>query len=135
MKTITVEAVIANLNKVLDFIDEELENSGCGMKTQMQVNIAVEELFVNVCHYAYAPDTGDISISINIHRDPDMAEIILTDSGIPYNPVSKDDPDVGLSAEEREVGGLGIFMVKKSMDILRYRYEEGQNIVTIIKYF
>lgn len=135
MKSITVEAIIDNLNTVLDFVDEELENAGCGMKAQMQINIAVEELFVNVSHYAYAPATGPITISVNIHDDPKMAEIVLTDSGIPYDPLEKDDPDVGLSAEEREVGGLGIFMVKKSMDLMAYEYTNGQNIVTISKYF
>ena len=135
MKSITVEAKIDNLNKVLDFIDEELENAGCGMKAQMQINIAVEELFVNVAHYAYAPGTGDICISISFRDDPKLAEIVLTDSGVPYDPLSKDDPDVGLSAEEREVGGLGIFMVKKSMDLMTYEYKDGHNVVTISKYY
>ena len=135
MKTITVQAVIDNLSQVLDFIDTELENAGCGMKSQMQIDIAVEELFVNVSHYAYAPGTGDITVGIRFSSDPDLAEIILKDSGVPYDPLAKEDPDIALSAEEREVGGLGIYMVKKSMDFMKYEYTDGHNIVTIGKYF
>ena len=134
MKTLTIEAKVDNLSKVLSFIDEELDKSDCSIKAEMQINIAVEELFVNVAHYAYAPETGDISISIDFTDDPAAVVITLTDTGIPYNPVLKKDPDIGLSAEEREVGGLGIYMVKKSMDLLTYEHKGGRNIVTIIKY-
>ena len=135
MKTLNIEAKISNLGKVLAFIDQELENAGCGMKAAMQINIAVEELFVNVAHYAYAPGTGEIEISIRIIDDPKMAEIVLSDTGIPYDPLAKEDPDVTLSAERRKIGGLGIFMVKKSMDLMTYEYKDGHNIVTISKYF
>lgn len=134
MKTLNIEAKVDNLSKVLSFIDEELDKSDCSIKAEMQINIAVEELFVNVAHYAYAPETGDISISIDFTDDPAAVVITLTDTGIPYNPVLKKDPDIGLSAEEREVGGLGIYMVKKSMDLLTYEHKDGRNIVTIIKY-
>ena len=135
MKTLTVKADIANLGKVLAFIDSELEKTDCGIKTGMQINIAVEELFVNVAHYAYTPGTGDVTIGIEIYDDPGMVEIIFTDTGIPYDPLSKDDPDVTLSAEDRRIGGLGIYMVKKSMDLMKYERANGHNIVTISKYF
>lgn len=135
MASITVEAVLDNLNTVLDFVDEELEAAGCSMKAEMQINVAVEELFVNVSHYAYAPATGEISIAVDICDEPRRAVITLTDSGVPYDPLAKDDPDISLSAEEREVGGLGIYMVKKSMDNMSYEYRDGHNIVTISKYF
>jgi anti-sigma regulatory factor (Ser/Thr protein kinase) len=101
----------------------------------MQISIAVEELFVNIAHYAYVPDTGEVTISIEIHDDPGMAEITFTDRGIPYDPLEKYDPDVSLSAEKRKIGGLGIYMVKKSMDLMKYEYTDGCNIVTICKYF
>lgn len=135
MKTLTVKADIANLGKVLAFIDSELEKTDCGIKTGMQINIAVEELFVNVAHYAYTPGTGDVTIGIEIYDDPGMVEITFTDTGIPYDPLSKDDPDVTLSAEDRRIGGLGIYMVKKSMDLMKYERANGHNIVTISKFF
>lgn len=135
MKTLTIQADIKNLGKVLSFIEESLENTGCSIKTGMQISIAVEELFVNIAHYAYVPDTGEVTISIEIHDDPGMAEITFTDRGIPYDPLEKDDPDISLSAEKRKIGGLGIYMVKKSMDLMKYEYTDGCNIVTICKYF
>lgn len=134
MKTLNTKAKVDNLDEVISFIDAELEKAGCNMKTQMQINIAVEELFVNVSNYAYNQGIGDISISIAVHADPEMAEIILSDSGIPYDPLSKEDPDVGLPAEKREIGGLGIFMVKKTMDMMTYERRDGKNVVTITKY-
>lgn len=135
MRTITVEAVTKNLVKVIDFVNDELESAGCGLRSRMQFDLAVEELFVNVAHYAYAPGTGDITISICFKDDPRAAEITVTDSGIPYNPLEKADPDTSLSAEDRKIGGLGIFMAKRAMDTMTYRYEDGCNIVTVSKCF
>ena len=134
MKTLNIEAKTDNLISVLEFIDAELERAGCNTTTQLQIDIAVEELFVNVSNYSYYPDTGDISISIRIVGDPAMAEITFVDSGMQYNPLAKEDPDIGLSAEERPIGGLGIYMVKKSMDYMTYEYKDGHNILTIMKY-
>lgn len=134
MKTLNTKAKVDNLDEVISFIDAELEKAGCSMKTQMQINIAVEELFVNVSNYAYSQGIGDISISIAVHADPEMAEIILSDSGIPYDPLAKEDPDIGLPAEKRQIGGLGIFMVKKTMDMMTYERRDGKNVVTITKY-
>lgn len=135
MNTLTVEAKIANLGKVLAFVESELEKTDCGIKASMQISIAVEELFVNVAHYAYTPGTGDVTIGVESYDDPGLVEITLTDSGIPYDPLSKDDPDVTLSAEDRKIGGLGIYMVKKSMDLMKYERIDGKNVVTISKYF
>lgn len=135
MNTLTVEAKIANLGKVLAFVESELEKTDCGIKACMQISIAVEELFVNVAHYAYTPGTGDVTIRVESYDDPGLVEITLTDSGIPYDPLSKDDPDVTLSAEDRKIGGLGIYMVKKSMDHMKYERVDGKNVVTISKYF
>lgn len=133
MKTLNIEAKTDNLNTVLEFIDEELERAGCNMKAQLQIDIAAEELFVNVSNYSYTPYTGNVSISIRIISDPARAEITFVDSGMPYNPLEKEDPDVGLSAEQRQIGGLGVFMVKKSMDSMTYEYKNGCNVVTIMK--
>lgn len=137
MKTITTEAKVDNLAEVLSFLDAELENADCGMKETMQIDIAVEELFVNVSSYAYSPGSGEITVSIEINsnNDSNQAVITLTDSGIPYNPLLREDPDITLSAEERSIGGLGIFMVKESMDEMRYQRADDHNIVTIIKNF
>lgn len=131
MDELNVKADVGNLNDVLGFIDSILEDKGCSLKAQMQIDIAVEEIFVNIANYAYAPEVGDAVIRLSVENDE--AEITFIDSGVPYDPLEKDDPDVSLSAEERQIGGLGIFMVKKSMDSLAYRYENGNNIFTIKK--
>ena len=88
---------------------------------------------MNIAHYAYAPGTGSATIHFEARTDPKRAVITFTDSGIPYDPLSRPDPDVTLSAEERQIGGLGIFMVKKSMDDIWYEYRDGHNVLTIVK--
>lgn len=130
---LVIEATVDNLSKVMEFVDAELEKAGCGMKSQMQIDIAVEEIFVNIANYAYKPGTGDATIRVSVVGKPAMASITFIDSGIPYNPLAKDDPDVTLSAEERQVGGLGIFMVKNSMDDMIYEYKDGKNVLTLKK--
>jgi anti-sigma regulatory factor (Ser/Thr protein kinase) len=108
-------------------------SSGCSMKDQMLVDLSVEELFINVASYAYAPGTGDAVIRVMTKENPRRISITISDRGMPYNPLEKEDPDVTLSAEERKIGGLGVFMVKKSVDDIHYEYKYGQNIVTIEK--
>ena len=133
MKEFKIEAITENLHSVLGFIDGQLELIGCPMKQQMQIDIAAEEIFVNIAHYAYAPETGEATIRVELCRDPSGVEITFIDRGVPYDPLAKPDPDVTLSAKERKIGGLGIFMVKKSMDEVRYEYLDGCNILTIKK--
>ena len=130
---IKVQAQIENLQEVLGFVDGHLEEMGASMKVQMQIDVAVEELFVNIAHYAYAPDTGEAVISVTKDKEQNQISVTFADSGKPYNPLEKPDPDVTLSAEERSIGGLGIYMVKKSMDDMRYEYKDGQNILSITK--
>ena len=130
---LTTEAKTDNLEQVINFVNSQLEAADCSMKAQMQIEVAVEELFVNVAHYAYVPGTGDVTVNIEIEGDPAVARITFTDSGIPYDPLAKEDPDVTLSAEDRAIGGLGIFMVKKSMDEMHYEYKDGHNVLTICK--
>ena len=134
MDKITIEAKVENLNDVLAFIDEKLEENDCPMKVQMQIDVAVEEIFVNIASYAYNPDVGPATISAEVSEDPLEVTISFMDNGVPYDPLAKEDPDVTLSAEERQIGGLGIYMVKKSMDNVSYEYKDGQNIFTIKKF-
>ncbi|MBQ7584372.1 MAG: ATP-binding protein [Lachnospiraceae bacterium] len=133
MDKIKIVAKVDNLDEVLSFVDERLEDAGCPVKIQTQIDIAVEEIYVNIASYAYGQETGNADISIEILDDPLTAVISFSDSGIPYNPLEKEDPDITLPAEERPIGGLGIYMVKKSMDEVEYEHKEGCNVFTIKK--
>ena len=133
MDKIIVEAKVEKLDAVLDFVNKKLEDNDCPMKTQIQIDVAVEEIFVNIASYAYAPGEGDATIEADIYDDPLRIAIRFTDSGMPYDPLAKEDPDVTLPAEERQIGGLGIYMVKKSMDEVAYEHKDGNNVFTIIK--
>ena len=130
---LTLDATDENLHAALAFIDERLEALDCSPAVQMQIDVAVEELFVNVAHYAYAPNVGQVTVRFETADDPRRAVITLIDGGVPYDPLAKPDPDVTLSAEERPIGGLGIYMVKKSMDAMRYEYRDEKNVLTIEK--
>ena len=133
MKDITVDATLDNLEVVQNFVSEELESQGCSMKVMMQIEIAVEEIYVNIVHYAYNPEIGKATIRCEVTEDPMQVIIQFLDSGIPFDPLAKEDADITLSAEERNIGGLGIFMVKQSMDEVNYEYKEGKNVLTIRK--
>lgn len=134
MKQITLQATVDHLEAVTDFVNELLEEYGCSLKAQMQIDIAIDELFSNIAHYAYHPEVGDATVRVSLAQDPRRVVITFIDRGIPYNPLEKQDPDITLSAEERQIGGLGIFMVKKSMNHMAYEYTDGQNILTIEKH-
>ncbi|NLG02544.1 MAG: ATP-binding protein [Clostridia bacterium] len=133
MKKITIPASSDQLDHVLDFVNQGLNELDCPKKTQLQIDIAVEEIFVNIAHYSYETMQGDTTISIEPLSDHSGLLLTFEDSGKPYNPLEQSDPDITLSASEREIGGLGIFMVKKTMDNLSYLYENGNNILTIKK--
>ena len=133
MKEITVKAVRENLAEVLSFIEAELEQADCPIKAQMQTGVAAEEIFVNIASYAYPDGAGSATVRMEITGEPKTAVITFIDSGIPYDPLAKPDPDVTLSAEERGIGGLGIFMTKKLMDEVVYEYKDGHNILTLKK--
>ena len=130
---ITVDALIENTNTVIAFLDDFLQPLNCSPKATMQLDIATEELFVNIAHYAYAPDHGKATIILEAQEDVPAVKVTFIDSGVPYDPLAKEDPDVTLSAEERQIGGLGIYMVKKSMDDITYSYSDGRNILSIYK--
>ena len=133
MKELTIEATPENVDKVIEFIDGMLEEYGCGVKEQMAIDVAVDELFSNIAHYAYNPDTGYATVLVDVKNDPLAVEITFIDHGVPYDPLAKADPDTTLSVEDRQIGGLGIFIVKKSMDAVNYEYKDGKNILTIKK--
>ena len=133
MTELTLAATVENLDTVMGFVEEHLEEYGCPMKTMMQVSLAVEEIYVNIAHYAYNPEIGPATIQVEVHEDPLEVLITFMDKGKPYDPLAKADPDITLSAEDRDIGGLGIFLVKQTMDDVRYEYSNGSNILRISK--
>lgn len=133
LNELTLEARVENLDQVLAFVDAQLEQLDCPMKAQMQIDVAVEELYVNIARYAYNPTIGVATVRVEVDQEPLSVSITFIDHGVPYDPLKKPDPDVTLSAEERQIGGLGIYMVKKSMDGITYEYKDGQNILKISK--
>ena len=133
MKELTVAATVENIEAVTNFVNEQLEALDCPMKAQMQIDIAIDELFGNIAHYAYNSEIGKATVRVEVIEDPLAVTITFIDNGVPYDPLATADPDTTLSAEEREIGGLGIYMVKKSMDDITYEYKDGQNILAIKK--
>lgn len=133
MRELTIDAAVDNIPAVTDFVNEQLEAHGCSMKAQMQIDIAIDELFGNIAHYAYNPDIGPATVRVELTEEPLRVIITFVDNGVPYDPLKQEDPDTALSAEERQTGGLGIYMVKKSMDAVEYEYKDGQNILKITK--
>ena len=133
MREMDIAATLENLDTVMAFVDQQLEEVGCSMKAQMQIDIAVEEVYVNIAHYAYNPEVGGVTIRVQIEEEPLSVILTFIDKGKPYDPLAKEDPDDTLAAEDRQIGGLGIFMVKKSMDNVSYEYNEGRNILTLKK--
>lgn len=135
MEQLTVEATVENLNQVNDFIIESLEEMDCSPKISIQMELVIEELFVNVAHYAYSPNVGKCTVIKDFEENPRAVIVTLIDSGTPYNPLEHEDPDTSLGVEEREIGGLGIFLVKKNVDEITYQYKDGQNILRFKKIF
>ncbi len=133
-REITVKAVMENLDRVIAFAEETLTGLGCPPKARMQITLSLEELYANVVNYAYASSPGDCGIRIELARkDEHRVAITLQDWGKAFDPLAKEDPDIFLSANDRPIGGLGIFIVKKSMDSVSYRREDGKNIITMTK--
>lgn len=125
------EAKTENLSQVLEFLEGELEKYNCDMKTITSLSIVIEELFVNVALYAYPGGSGQATLKLDL-IDKDLL-MILKDKGIEFNPLLKKDPDITLKAEDREIGGLGIFMVKKTMDEMSYERKDNMNILSMKK--
>ena len=133
MKELSIEAKVNNLNKVLGFVTGILEEAGCSMKLQMQIEVAVEEIFVNIAHYAYTPNVGNATILAEVAGDPQTLTVVFKDQGIPFNPLLKEDPDVEAKAADRSIGGLGIYVVRKLMDELHYQRVNDKNVLSMTK--
>ena len=131
MNQLKIAAKTENLEIVNDFLAEKL--IGCPMKLLMQTQLAVEEIFVNIAHYAYKDKTGEVNVLCELDKEKNLFTIIFEDTGIPFDPLKRDDPDVTATAEERNIGGLGIFLTKKLMDEVRYENKDGKNTLTLIK--
>ena len=129
----TFPAKIEALSDVLGFVDLMLEKYECPMKIQTGVCVAIEEVFVNVARYAYKDGEGDAELTIGFNDESRTVTFIIKDKGVPFDPLQKPDPDITLSADERDIGGLGIFITKKTMDTVTYAYENGENILTMTK--
>ena len=134
MKEITVCATVENIKTVTDFVSEQLEAFDCPIKVQMQIDIAIDELFGNIAHYAYNLSDGNVTVKVEFTENPLAVLITFIDEGIPYDPTKQTEPDITLSADERQIGGLGIYMVKKLMDEIMYEYKNGQNILSVKKF-
>ena len=133
MKELTVSAVIESLSAVREFVGSGLDEIGCGRSARYLIDTAVEEIFVNISSYAYGDKTGEAVIRMETEQSPPSVTIHFIDSGKPYDPLKKPDPDIKQPLKERKRGGLGIFIVKKSMDDMYYEYKDGHNILTIKK--
>ena len=130
------EATDENLEAVNDFIHAQIKPFSCQSQTLFQIDLAVEEIFVNISHYAYSPDKGMVQIECSAEKTADAPAkltVSFTDRGKAFNPLAKPDPDITLSVEEREIGGLGIFLTKKYMDSVLYERKDNQNILTFTK--
>lgn len=135
-KLITLEAKVEKLAEVTDIMNEMLEEADCDMKTQLTLDMALEEMFVNVAHYAYLESElpeEEQTMDVEFEVENGKITITITDGGKPFDPLKKPDPDITLSAEERQIGGLGIYMVKQSMDNVSYEYKDGKNIFMMDK--
>lgn len=129
-----INAVVDNLDEVMSFVDSMLEEKDCSPKLQMQIELAVEEIFVNIANYAYKNREGTAEIDVEFLDEPTSVTITFTDKGIPYDPLKKPDPDVTLPSEHRKIGGLGIYLTKKMADNVFYEYKDGKNILKFKKF-
>lgn len=128
----TFPAKIENMPAMTDFLTSHLEKAGIPLKQIYTVNIAADEIFSNIVKYAYPAD-GAGKVVVLLETDTEGVRVTFTDTGVPFDPLEMQEPDTTKSAEEREIGGLGILMVKKLMDEVKYRYDNGKNIVSVFK--
>ena len=131
--SITLPATVENIGKITAFVEGRMEEKDCPLKQIMQVSMAVDEVMANVAMYAYAPGTGDVTVAVDFDDGSRTVSITFIDRGVAFDPLAKEDPDVTLPAEQRKIGGLGIFLVKKTMDDVAYRREGDKNVLCIKK--
>lgn len=135
MKELKLEAIIDNIAPVTDWVNEILEQADCPVKIQLQIDVAIDEIITNIASYAYGEEGGDFTVQAEMQTEPRQLKLRFIDNGTPFDPLQKADPDTSLSAEERQIGGLGIYLVKKTMDEVSYTYDTCHNILTVVKYF
>ena len=133
MKEIVLGADVANIESVTDFVNEELESNGCSMRAQTQIDIAIDEILSNVAFYGYPDGKGQIRVTVDFPGSEAKVVIAFEDNGIEFNPLEKTDPDVTLAAEDRKIGGLGIFLCKQLMDEVEYQYVDNCNVLIMKK--
>ena len=132
---LTVIAILENYDQVAEFVEGELEKREVPMEAEAQIDIALDEIYTNVAKYAYTGDPGEVTVRLDFTEDITEVKMTISDAGIPYDPLKRPDPDVSLEAEARQIGGLGIYMVKKLMDEVSYEYSGGMNILRMRKVF
>ncbi len=135
MKELTVEAIVEQIETVTEFVNAELEKLDCPMKARIQLDIAIDEIVSNIAYYAYGEKTGTVTVRIEALQQENGVQLMFLDSGVPYDPLTRQDPDISAEIEDRKEGGLGIFLVRKTMDDMKYEYKDGQNCLTIRKSF
>lgn len=135
MKELKIAADTGRMQEVFDFINGELEGTACSDELKMQIQLVVEEIFVNIASYAYEDGNGTATVQCELNDAKDSVTLTFIDSGVRYDPLSHEDPDITLSAMERRIGGLGIFLVKKLMDEVSYEYKDEKNVLTMVKRF
>ena len=133
MREITLDATVENIDVAIKFINDELIKLSCSEDNISLIDIAIDEIFGNIARYAYPSQNGIVTIKFDTINEAKTVEISFIDEGIEYNPLDKEDPDVTLSLDEREIGGLGIYIVKNSMDDVNYEYVDNKNILQIVK--
>lgn len=133
-REITVEASMDQIHTVTDFVNRKLTEHGCTERARIQLDVAIDEIFGNIARYAYGSETGSATVRVWVEEGSGIIHITFIDQGQPFNPLEKEMPDTtGLKPKERPIGGLGLFMIKRTMDRLTYDYQDGNNILTIEK--
>lgn len=133
MREMTIDATVRNIPVVTEFVNDRLRELKCPLKALTQIDIAIDELFGNISNYAYKPDVGPATVRVEVENNPVAVIITFIDGGRQFDPLSTDDPDTTLPASERRIGGLGLYLVRKTMDEITYEYRDGKNILRIRK--
>lgn len=133
VNSIKVPAEMSYLADVLSMIRDVLSEGNSGEKSALSVEIVVEEIFTNICDYAYNSGNGQAFVTCELYKDEGLLRIIFEDQGKKYNPLESEDPNFDIPLEDRPIGGLGIFMTKQMMDKVEYDYRDNKNILTIEK--
>ena len=129
----TLDAIPEKFAEAQEQVHVFLEPVHCSMRTLLGLDMVVEEVFINIASYAYSDGIGTVKIDLSLNETGDMLTLTFRDTGTPYDPLAKDAPNLSAPAEQRPIGGLGIFLAKQYMEEMNYRYENGSNILTMIK--